>query len=42
MFWAFGYMINVRDCSSNFLGHHVTSHLFMPSSMCAQLEYCLS
>ena len=38
MFQAFKYVINARSL----LGHHVTTHLFMPSSMCAQTEYCLS
>ena len=35
-------MVNARDCSFHLLRHHVTRHLFMPSFVCAQLEYCLS
>ena len=42
IFWAFRNVVNARDCSFDLLGHHVTSYLYMPSSMCIQSKYCLN
>ena len=34
--------MNARGCSFDLLGHPMIAHLFIPGSMCARSNYCLS